>query len=115
MPLRTKKDLPDMAAIGRNWAKHKGTSLRSISRKLKKNPDFLRQSLSTRDARPSVLLALSDFLGVNLFEYYLELLPPHIRPTSREKELEKQLEALRNELKRVEQERDRYWRVIENR
>jgi hypothetical protein len=112
MPLRTKKDLPDIAAIGRNWAKHKGTSLRSISRKLKKNPDFLRQSLSTRDARPSVLLALSDFLGENLFEYYLELLPEHVRPTAREKELQRKIEVLEKELKRVGEERDRYWEVV---
>lgn len=112
MPVRTKKELPDMAAIGRNWAKYKGTSLRSISRKLKKSPAFLRQSLSSRDVRPSVLLALSDFLGVNLFEYYLELLPEHVRPTTREKELQRKIEELENELHRVGEERDRYWEKI---
>lgn len=115
MPLKNKKELPDMNAIARNWAKYKGTSLRAISRKLKKSPQFLHQNLRTRDVRPSVLLALSDFLGENLFEYYLELLPEHIRPTAREKELQKQIEELQNELKRVGEERDRYWQVIENR
>lgn len=112
MPLITKKDLPDMPAIARNWAKYKGTSLKSVSRKLKKNPEFLRQSLSTRDVRPSVLLALSDFLSVNLFEYYLELLPPHVRPTAREKELMQEMEELKNELKRVGEERDKYWQAL---
>jgi DNA-binding transcriptional MerR regulator len=112
MPLLTKKNLPDMPAIARNWAKYKGTSLKSISRKLKKNPEFLRQNLSTRDARPSVLLALSDFLGENLFEYYLELLPPHVRPTAREKELQKQIDELQKELKRVGEERDKYWTTL---
>lgn len=104
-----------MSAIARNWAKHKGTSLKSVSRKLKKNPEFLRQSLHSRDVRPSVLIALSDFLSVNFFEYYLELLPPHARPTRREKELEKQIEELRQELKRVGEERDRYWEVVRGR
>lgn len=104
-----------MNAIARNWAKHKGTSLSSISRKLKKHNTFLHQNLRTRDARPSVLLALSDFLGVNLFEYYLALLPEHIRPTAQEKELLKEIEALKKELERVGEERDRYWKVISSR
>ncbi len=112
MPVKSKKELPDIAAIARNWAKYKGTSLRSISRKLKKNPQYLHQNLHSRDVRPSVLLALSDFLGKNLFEYYLELLPPNVRPTAREKELIQEIEALKKELKRVGEERDRYWEKI---
>jgi transcriptional regulator with XRE-family HTH domain len=112
MPVKTKNQLPDIAAIARNWAKYKGTSLRSISRKLKKNPQYLHQNLHSRNPRPSVLLALSDFLGVNLFEYYLELLPEQVRPTTREKELQKQIDDLKNELKRVEEERDKYWEKL---
>ena len=112
MPLKTKKELPDMPAIARNWAKYKGTSLNAISRKLKKSSNYLHSNLRTRDVRPSVLLALSDFLGENLFEYYLELLPEHVRPTAREKELLKEIEALKKELKRVGEERDKYWEKI---
>lgn len=112
MPLKKKNELPDINAIARNWAKYKGTSLNAISRKLKKHDAYLHQNLVSRNPRPSVLIALSDFLGVNLFEYYLELLPEHVRPTTREKELQRKIEELENELHRVGEERDRYWEKI---
>lgn len=115
MPLKRKNELPDINAIARNWAKYKGTSLNAISRKLKKHDAYLHQNLVSRNPRPSVLLALSDFLSVNLFEYYLELLPEHVRPTAREKQLLKENEELKNELKRVGEERDRYWEVVRGR
>jgi hypothetical protein len=115
MPLKAKNELPDINAIARNWAKSKGTSLNSISRKLRRHETFLHQNLRNRDARPSVLIALSDFLSVNLFEYYLELLPEHVRPTAREKQLQKEIDELKKELKRVGEERDRYWEAVRGR
>lgn len=112
MPLLKKNELPDINSIARNWAKHNGTSLRSISRKLKKSENYLHQILIKRDVRPSVLIALSDFLGVNLFEYYLELLAPPVRATLREKQLQQELEQLQNELQKKQAECERLWEKL---
>lgn len=115
----SKKELPRIAALVRGWVKYKRTSLRKLSLKMGKNANYLQQQLRGNDVRPSLLLALSEVLNVNLFEHYIALLPEAIRPTEREFFLQKEIEGLKTELekmkeeiKKVEGERDKYWEKI---
>ncbi len=107
-----KNELPEIYTLTAGWAKRHGRTFAEMNRKLGKTHTFLRKALLNRDVRPSILIALSRLLSVNLFEYYIALLPEALRPTMREKELLRQLDELKNELKRVGEERDRYWEKI---
>ena len=114
-PLPQKEQLPDITKLVKGWSKTAGRTLAQMNNKLGKHHNFLQQVLKNRDVRPSLLIALSRLLSVNLFEYYIALLPEPLRATQHEKELLRKIEQLQNELKRVGEERDRYWQVIENR
>lgn len=111
-PLPQKEQLPDIAKLVKGWSKTAGRTLAQMNNKLGKHHNFLQQVLKNRDVRPSLLIALSRLLSVNLFEYYIALLPEPLRATQHEKELLRKIEQLQNELKRVGEERDRYWEVI---
>lgn len=114
-----KAQLPRMSAIIRDWAKYKHTSLRKLSKKMGKGENYLQQSIHINDIRPSMLIAISKALEINLFDHYLALLPESIRATEREKALLLQIEAMQNEkeqlqkeLEQVKAERDKYWEKI---
>ncbi len=104
--------LPDMLTIIKGWAKVKGTSLRKLALKTGKSQTYYNKILKNGDPKASLLLTLTDILHVNLFEYYLDLLPEHKRITQREKMMKEKITELENELKRVGEERDRYWEVV---
>jgi hypothetical protein len=114
-----KIELPKMHQIIRVWVKYKRKSLRKLSKRMGKGENYLQQSIRSNDIRPSLLIALSSQLDLNLFEHYLALLPENIRPTEREKVLQKEIESLKTEIenlnkevKRVEAERDKYWDAL---
>lgn len=103
---------PEMLGIITGWAKMRGTSLRKLSVKMKRNPNYLQQILARGDVKASVLLSLSDILHVNLFEYYLDQLPESKRTTQREKLMQEKITQLQKELEQVKAERDKYWEKI---
>lgn len=111
-PFPAKEQLPDIARLVKGWTKTAGRTLAELNNKTGKHHNYLQQILKNRDVRPSVLIALSRLLSVNLFEYYIALLPEALRPTMREKELLRQLDELKKELKRVGEERDKYWEAL---
>ncbi|MGE0636182.1 MAG: hypothetical protein AB7G44_09425 [Bacteroidia bacterium] len=117
--LKAKPQLPRIAAIVRDWAKYKRTSLRKLSRRMGKSDNYLTRNMHENDVRPSLLLLLSEVLNINLFEHYTLLLPEHLQTTEREKllhkkieSLETELEKMKEELEKVKQERDKYWEKI---
>ncbi len=111
---KRKKELPQMHAIIKGWVKYNGRSLRKLSKLMGQGENYLQQNLKSNDIRPSLLIELSGWLGVNLFEPYLLLLDanPIIKPTQKEQKLLNEIESLKKELEEVKKERDRYWEVI---
>ncbi len=114
-PISPKEQLPDMNMVVKGWAKASGRSLSELNRKLGRHHNFLQKTLRNRDIRPSVLIALSKLLSINLFEYYIAMLPESYRLTIHEKQLLRQIEELKKELEQVKAERDKYWRAIADR
>ncbi len=104
--------LPDMLTIIKGWAKVKGTSLRKLAFKTGKSQTYYNKILKKGDPKASLLLELTDILHVNLFEYYLDLLPEHKRITQREKMMKEKITTLEKELEQVKAERDKYWSAI---
>jgi transcriptional regulator with XRE-family HTH domain len=117
--IKTKTELPRIAAIVRDWAKYKRTSLRKLSMRMGKSKNYLYDNMKGDDIRPSLLLILSEVLNANLFEHYTALLPDNLQTTEREKllhkkieSLETELEKMKEELKKTEAERDKYWGAL---
>jgi hypothetical protein len=107
--------LPDMLTIVKGWAKVKGTSLRKLALKTGKSKTYYNKMLKKGDPKASLLLTLTDILHINLFEYYLDLLPEHKRITQREKMMKEKITALEKELEQVKAERDKYWEAVRSR
>jgi transcriptional regulator with XRE-family HTH domain len=104
--------MPDMHTLIKGWAKLKGTSLRKLALKTGKSQTYYNKILKKNDPKASLLLELTDILHVNLFEYYLDLLPEHKRITQREKMMKETIATLEKELETVKAERDKYWAAI---
>jgi len=117
--IKPKIKLPRLAAIVRSWAKYKRTSLRKLSLRMGKSENYLYENMQGDDIRPSLLLILSEVLGANLFEHYTQLLPEPLQTTEREKKLQQEIENLKTEnanlkqeLRKTEAERDKYWDAL---
>lgn len=72
---------------------------------------FYKQVMDT-DPPLSVVLLFSNLLRVNLFEYFLQLMPEDIQPTRKEKELQAKYDALLKEHEIVKRERDLMERIL---
>lgn len=110
-----KYELPDLLSVINTLAKHNGTSLKSICKRMGRQHNFLHTHLRTKNPRIDVLMELSDLMNVNLLEAYLPLLQPTVRPTAVERDLIQQLAAKTAELETVKAERDKYWGLLEKR
>ena len=115
MKEQTTPQPPNMLTIITGWAKVRGRSLRKLSLMMHRNENYLQQILSRGDVKASVLLTLTDILHVNLFEYYLDMLPEHKRITQREKMMKEKITTLEKELEQVKAERDKYWEAVSSR
>lgn len=110
-----KKELPDLTELVKGRLNRRGHTLKKGSRSMGRPGNYLSRALRHGDMRTSQLLALSDMLGENMFVHYFDLLPTSCRSTPAEVALQDEIKALKAELERVKEERDRYWAVIEKR
>lgn len=113
--MNKKTELPDINKLVAVLLKQRGSSLREQSLKMGRSHGYLINALKRKNLPIGLLLELSTALGVNLLEAYLHLLPPHVRPTAVERDLQQRLNDLTADLLHVQEERDRYWKVIEKR
>lgn len=107
-----KNQLPDLLETVKGYCKLRKRSLTRLSKTMGMAPNYLSLKLKNPNAEILLLLELSELLNVNLTEHYTALLPPALQTTHRERALLIELEQLKKELKRVGEERDRYWEVI---
>ena len=110
--MEEKKTVPNLLETVKGFAKMRKRSLKKLSTAMGMAPNYLSQKLKNPNAEILLLLELSELLNVNLTEHYTALLPPALQTTHRERALLIELEQLKKELKRVGEERDRYWEVI---
>lgn len=55
------------------------------------------------------MLALSEHLKTNIFEAYMEQLPLNLRRNWREKELLKEVDNMRKEIRKLKAENEKLW------
>jgi len=104
--------LPKIYVIVKGYCKIGNTTLNKLSVKMGYHRTFLSERLKNNDIKVSLLLALSEELGINLFEHYENLLPLGLQNTARELGLKRMITQLQEELFRVKAERDKYWEAL---
>ena len=85
----------------------KKQSLTKLSLNLGMKKNFLNQKKRKHDFTCAELMALSNYLDTNLFEWFSDRLPANIRPTKKELLLQQQVLDL--EKKFLELEKERNW------
>ena len=83
-----------------------------ISRLLGKEDSFLSQQMKRKNPSLAVFYTLSIHLQTNLFEPFQNLLPDHIRPTLKEKQLQQQIEDLQKQVADIAKERDIFKEIL---
>ncbi|HRH59484.1 MAG TPA: hypothetical protein PL045_02890 [Chitinophagaceae bacterium] len=86
--------------------KRTGFKKHKLSAQLGRDGSYLQRQLKNPDQPASLLLLLSQHLNTNLFEPFINLLPDHIRPTRKEKQLQQQIEDLQKQVADIAKERD---------
>lgn len=84
----------------------KQMSMALVSKSIGKNKNYLNSKKRKRQFTSADLMILSMYLDTNLFEWYSDRLPEHIRFTKKEEELRQQLGDLQKQLDAVSKERD---------
>lgn len=84
----------------------KNQSFAKLSLNLGMNKNFLNQKKRKHDFSCAEIMALSHYLDTNLFEWFSDRLPAHIRPTKKETELLQQVADLQKQISDLEKERD---------
>lgn len=105
---------PDHRNFIRVRLKSKRLSLHKLSGKWNRSKGYLSKALQDPDLRVGLLLQLSEALNENLLDHYIQALDPTLRPTAAERNLQQQLNDTQLQLKRVTEERDRYWQALSN-
>ena len=80
----------------------KQLSLRDLAKDCGLNPAYFSERTNTRKFRPDLLAALSLRLDANIFNLYTQFLPPALFKTKREAELEKEVAALKQQIRDLE-------------
>ena len=80
----------------------KQTSLRDLARDCGLAPNYFSERTNVRRFRPDLLAALSLRLDANIFNLYTQFLPPALFKTKRESELEKEVAALKQQIRDLE-------------
>jgi hypothetical protein len=95
------------ALVYQKIAEHRTTAM-NLSEDLGQSRNYLYRQLAHNNQSAALLLALSQHLKTNLFEPYINLLPEELRTTQREKELQRQMAALEQQITDLIKERDIY-------
>lgn len=120
--LRTHDHLPRLEMVVQHVAKDQQRSIRHFSDVIGLSPTSLGRILRRRDPSISLLIGLSEALGHNLLDMYLQLLPEHLRDTQQTHQMQQQLDdmaaqmdALRAELDTAKQHCDIYREMVQKR
>ena len=84
------------------------TNVRQLSLLMGGGPAFLSRALKRKDHHISLLIAMSIHLQKNLLDPYLQLLPPQLRATQRERELLQQVDDMEKQLLQLIEERNMF-------
>lgn len=117
LPLRVKRHrpegLPDIANAVRAFADTQNSNRARVAKAIGISSSALAALIKGRNPRIELLLALSEALEFNLLDLYMRLLPERLRATTETRqmaeqmaEMQRQKEALRQELDSVKRERD---------
>ena len=87
-------------------SENKKISLRKLSFSLGMNHSYLSSKRKKHDFSCAEIMALSNYLDTNLFEWFSDRLPANIRPTKKEAELLQQVTDLQKQILDLEKERD---------
>jgi transcriptional regulator with XRE-family HTH domain len=110
----TKPEYPNLNKVVASLLKQRGSSLSKTSVKLGKAKNYLTVKLRSKNPNIGLLIDLSNLIGVNLLEAYRSFLAPDVRHSVHERDLMMQLSKQAEEILKLTEERDRYWKVIEN-
>lgn len=109
------KPLPAIRDLVHHLLYMQGRGMRHASKRMGRSANFLSEALKGGKPRIDLLLHLSRELNHNLLNLYMPLLPDHLQTTPAEAALKDQVAALKAELEKTMQERDKYWAVIAGR
>jgi hypothetical protein len=109
------KELPDIRDAVKALLMKQNKSMHMASRRMGRSHNFLSLTLRDRNPRIGLLIDLSEELGTNLLNYYLDHMPPSVRLTARDVAHREEINALKAELERVKEENAKLWGVIAGR
>lgn len=109
------KELPDIRDIVKALLNRQNSTMHKASKRMGRSHNFLTLALRDRNPRIGLLLDLSEEVGTNLLNYYLDQMPPSVRLTARDIVARDEITALKAELETVKTENARLWGVIEKR
>ena len=87
-------------------------TVRKLGALIGKDESFIRRQLHRKNVGLPLLYVLSVHLRVNLFEPFLNQLPGSLSATQRETALQREMEALKQQLTEVQKERDLLEKIV---
>ena len=103
------RKLPDFQTLVKVKCRSKGISMNKISQKMGRSPGYLSYRLKNNNPDVKLFLEVSELLGRNFFEPYIDCLPSRVRYTWREKVLLKEREKLWKEIRQLKAENEKLW------
>jgi hypothetical protein len=110
-----KNELPDLLIAVKTLLLKQNKFMHMASKGMGRSPYYLTVALRDRNPRIGLLMYLSEELGTNLLNYYLDHMPPSVRLTARDVAHREEINALKAELERVKEENAKLWGVIAGR
>ena len=109
IPLDYEKNLPSLVKHIKVICTQRRTSLARLSKQMGRNSGYYAYTLRKKNLPILTLLELTALLGANFLEPYTLVLPSTLRGSKREKELLKEVEKLKKEMRALKAENERLW------